>query len=59
MAEPARKIDRLDVTPRFSAGDAIRLNTRFRNATTHEVLEAVLHGHLLGEIALVSSFGAE
>lgn len=59
MAEPARKIDRLDVTPRFTAGDAIRLNTRFRDATTQEVLEAVLREHLLGDVALVSSFGAE
>ncbi|MBB5709537.1 phosphoadenylyl-sulfate reductase [Sphingomonas xinjiangensis] len=59
MAEPARKIDRLDPTPRFTPGDAIRLDTRFRDATTHEVLVAVLREHLLGEVALVSSFGAE
>ena len=59
MAEALRKIDRLDVAPRFTAADAIRLNSRFRDATTQEVLQAVLREHLLGKIALVSSFGAE
>jgi phosphoadenosine phosphosulfate reductase len=59
MADALRKIDRLDVTPRFTAADAIRLNTRFRDATTHEVLEAVLRERVLGNVALVSSFGAE
>ncbi|MCD2325236.1 phosphoadenylyl-sulfate reductase [Sphingomonas sp. IC-56] len=59
MAEALRKIDRLDVAPRFTAADAIRLNTRFHGATTHEVLEAVLRERVLGNVALVSSFGAE
>lgn len=60
MAEAAaRRIDRLDVAPRFTAGDAIRLNNLFRGAATQEMLEAVLGEHMLGEVALVSSFGAE
>jgi len=59
MADALRKIDRLDIAPRFTAADAIRLNTRFHGATTREVLEAVLGERLLGDVALVSSFGAE
>lgn len=59
MAEVLRKIDRLDVAPRFSAGDVIRLNNLFRGASTEELLHAVLREHLLGDVALVSSFGAE
>jgi phosphoadenosine phosphosulfate reductase len=59
MAEAARKVDRIDVAPRFTAADVLRLNTRFAGASTDEVLRAVLDEHLLGEIALVSSFGAE
>ncbi|MEP3050184.1 MAG: phosphoadenylyl-sulfate reductase [Erythrobacter sp.] len=54
-----RKIDRIDAGPRFSEHDAVRLNRMFRGSNTHEMLEGVIHGDLAGEIAIVSSFGAE
>ncbi|RYD98690.1 MAG: phosphoadenylyl-sulfate reductase [Sphingomonadales bacterium] len=63
MAETARKvareIDRIDVSPRFTAHDAIRLNNMFRGTGTQDLLRAVLSEHMLGDVALVSSFGAE
>lgn len=59
MAELARKVDRLDVAPRWTAADAIRLNNLFRGADTPEMLREVLGNHMLGDVALVSSFGAE
>ena len=60
MAEAAaRKIDRLDLAPRFTAQDAIRLNNMFRGTGTQDMLKAVLGEHMLGDAALVSSFGAE
>ena len=55
----ARAIDRLDTRPRFTDQDAIRLNRMFRGAETEEWLRAVFEGALVGDIALVSSFGAE
>ena len=55
----ARAIDRLDMRPRFTDQDAIRLNRMFRGAETEEWLRAVFDGDLVGDIALVSSFGAE
>lgn len=58
-ADPARRIDRIDTGPRFDDADAIRLNRRFRGSDTADVLEAVLQDGLAGEVALVSSFGAE
>ncbi len=55
----ARTIDRLDTRPRFTDQDAIRLNRMFRGSETDEWLRAVIEGDLVGDIALVSSFGAE
>lgn len=55
----ARAIDRLDTGPRFTEHDAIRLNRMFRGSDTEEWLRAVLEGNLAGDIAMVSSFGAE
>ncbi|QZD87645.1 phosphoadenylyl-sulfate reductase [Qipengyuania psychrotolerans] len=54
-----RAIDRLDTQPRFTDQEAIRLNRMFRGAETEEWLRAVFEGDLVGDIALVSSFGAE
>ncbi len=54
-----RKIDRLDAGPRFSEHDAVRLNRMFRGSSTHEMLEGVIKGNLAGDVATVSSFGAE
>ncbi|MEM7687989.1 MAG: phosphoadenylyl-sulfate reductase [Pseudomonadota bacterium] len=52
-------IDRLDVAPRFSEHDAVRLNRMFRGSSTHEMLEAVIKDSLAGDVTTVSSFGAE
>ncbi len=54
-----RKIDRIDVAPRFTEADAVRLNNLFRGTDTHEMLRVLLGEHMLGDVALVSSFGAE
>lgn len=60
MAEAvARKIDRLDLAPRFTEQDAIRLNNMFRGSSTDEMLRAVIADHMVGDLAVVSSFGAE
>jgi phosphoadenosine phosphosulfate reductase len=55
----ARKIDRLDLAPRFTEQDAIRLNNMFRGSSTDEMLRAVIADHMVGDLAVVSSFGAE
>jgi phosphoadenosine phosphosulfate reductase len=57
MASRAR--DRIDIPPRAIATDIIRLNNMFRGAGPIDVLSAVLRDKLVGEIALVSSFGTE
>jgi phosphoadenosine phosphosulfate reductase len=54
-----RTPDRIDLTPRFTEADAVRLNNMFRGADTLEMLRAVLGNHMLGEVGIVSSFGAE
>lgn len=59
MAETARRIDRIDISPRFTAADVARLNARFEGVDTRTMIRAVLGERLLGEIAVVSSFGAE
>lgn len=60
MAESSvRRVDRLEVAPRFTERDAIRLNNLFRGTATDDMLKAVLDDQLLGDVAVVSSFGAE
>lgn len=59
MADAGRRIDRIDLAPRFTEADAIRLNTRFLGVDTRAMLRAVLAEKLAGETAIVSSFGAE
>jgi phosphoadenosine phosphosulfate reductase len=54
-----RKIDRLDAAPRFTEHDAVRLNRMFRGSTAQEMLAGVIEGDLAGDLAVVSSFGAE
>lgn len=54
-----RQIDRLDASPRFSEHDAVRLNRMFRGSSTQEMLESVIRDGLAGDVAVVSSFGAE
>ena len=59
MAEPARRIDTIDVRPHFTAADVEALNRRFHGIDTVEMLRRVLDERLVGEVAVVSSFGAE
>jgi len=54
-----RTRDTLDLTPRFTQHDAVRLNRMFRGASSQEMLEGVIKGDLAGDLAVVSSFGAE
>ena len=56
---PDRVIDRIDTSPRYTEADAIRLNNMFRGRDTVEMLETVLKEQMLGDVAAVSSFGAE
>ncbi len=55
----ARRIDVIDTRPRFTAADAHRLNNRFRGVDTQEMLRAVLGENMIGDVAVVSSFGVE
>lgn len=55
----SRPRDRIDTSARFTEGDAIRLNRMFRGQDTLEMLSSVLKDHLAGDVAVVSSFGAE
>ena len=59
MAEAARIRDVIDTGPRFTEADVIRLNTRFADADTDTLLHAAIHERVAGELAVVSSFGAE
>ncbi len=54
-----RRIDRIDTAPRFSDADAIRLNNLFRGSDTRDMLRTVIRDGLAGDLAVVSSFGAE
>jgi phosphoadenosine phosphosulfate reductase len=55
----ARPRDRIDTGPRFSEGDAIRLNHLFRGRDAREMLASLFEDNLAGDVAVVSSFGAE
>ena len=57
MASRARDV--IDTGPRFTQADAIRLNNLFRGSDAAEMLAAVIADRLVGEAAIVSSFGAE
>ncbi|WP_421839234.1 phosphoadenylyl-sulfate reductase [Novosphingobium sp.] len=58
-SEQTRAVDRIATAPRFTESDAIRLNNLFRGTDTPEMLRSVLKDKLIGEVAVVSSFGAE
>ncbi len=59
MNEQARIIDRLDVAPRYTEADAIRLNNMFRGNDPAEMMETVIRENIAGDMAVVSSFGTE
>ncbi len=56
---PKRVIDRIDTGPRFTESEAVQLNRLFRGTDTAEMLGTVLRERMAGDIAVVSSFGAE
>jgi phosphoadenosine phosphosulfate reductase len=58
-ADRVRAVDRIETGPRFSEAEAVRLNRLFRGTETIDVLSSVLRDHLAGDVAVVSSFGAE
>ncbi len=55
----SRQIDRIDTGPRFSDAEADRLNQFYSGADTGEMLTGVLRDRVAGDVAVVSSFGAE
>ena len=55
----ARNLDLIDVRPRFTSADVKRLNDRFGHADTATMLRELITGKLIGNAAVVSSFGAE
>jgi phosphoadenosine phosphosulfate reductase len=57
--EGLRTPDRIDTGPAYTEADAIRLNNMFRGRDTVEMLEVLLNDNILGDAAIVSSFGAE
>jgi len=59
IAAKDRARDQLDLAPRFTEHDAVRLNRLFRGSSTQEMLAAVIRDGLAGDLAVVSSFGAE
>ena len=54
-----RILDRIDVGPRFNAQNAIRLNNMFRGHDAADMMRMVIKDGLVGDMAVVSSFGAE
>ncbi len=54
-----RVIDHIDSAPRYTDADAVRLNNMFRGRDTVEMLTVLLCENMLGDAAIVSSFGAE
>ncbi|WP_157220545.1 phosphoadenylyl-sulfate reductase [Flavisphingomonas formosensis] len=59
MAEAARKLDVLDIRPAFTQADADALNARFAGVDTLEMLKTLFAEGILGNTAVVSSFGTE
>jgi phosphoadenosine phosphosulfate reductase len=59
LREGNRDVDRIDTAPRYTEADAVRLNNMFRGRDTVEMLTLLLREHMLGDVAVVSSFGAE
>ena len=57
--ERVRAVDRIDTGPRFRESDAVRLNRIFQGADTVEMMELLLRENMAGDVAIVSSFGAE
>ena len=54
-----RALDRIDTGPRFTEAEAVRLNRLFKGTETSEMLDTLLRERMAGDVAIVSSFGAE
>lgn len=59
MGNKVRIADRINAASRYTEGDAVRLNNMFRGRDTVEMLTILLRENMLGDAAVVSSFGAE
>ena len=59
MAEAARALDIIDARPAFTQANADALNARFAGFDTLTMLRTLLAEGILGETAVVSSFGTE
>jgi phosphoadenosine phosphosulfate reductase len=59
MADAGRKIDFIESAPAFDLTKAIALNNYFRGRDTVDMLDELFSEHMIGEAAIVSSFGAE
>jgi len=59
MADAARIIDVIDTRPAFTQADAEALNARFEGVETLPMLRTIFAEKLLGNVAVVSSFGTE
>ncbi|HEX7848700.1 MAG TPA: phosphoadenylyl-sulfate reductase, partial [Sphingomonas sp.] len=59
MGEALRKIDVIDTSPAFTQAEADALNARFAGVDTLDMLKALFAEGVLGNTAVVSSFGTE
>jgi phosphoadenosine phosphosulfate reductase len=59
MGDAVRVISRINTAPQYTETDAIRLNNMFRGRDTADMLTTLLKESILGDAAIVSSFGAE
>ena len=59
MADNTRIRDTIATGPRFTEADAYRLNKLFSGTDTRDMLATVLREKMAGDLAIVSSFGAE
>ena len=59
MGEALRKIDVIDTSPAFTQANADALNARFAGVDTLDMLKVLFAEGILGNTAVVSSFGTE
>lgn len=59
MGEAARRIDDIDTAPPFTSADAVRLNEHYCGVEASDMLADLFATRPFGELAIVSSFGAE
>ena len=59
MDNEVRIADRISTAPRYAHGDAVHLNNMFQGCDMIEILAILLREDMLGDAAVVSSFGAD